>query len=145
MYLTTTTPHDDTMSVDTTTQYSSGILIGNWNEDRFGSQHATNLGIQATPTSYDSVQKASYRLDSADTVNAYLEAKNSRKTHQVNARAPNERSSKIEKNIVKEGMEMGRAYPRPACPAPDIHATHQHTHHSGCFGGGSFGSQGSRT
>lgn len=64
--------------VDTTGQYRHGILIGNWNEDKYGIQHAGNLGIQATPDTYQSVQKASFRCNNQEAASAFHESRNNK-------------------------------------------------------------------
>jgi len=67
--------------VDTTGQYRHGVLIGNWNEDHSGTQLSANLGVQANETTYQSVNKASYRPGGEAAAKAYYETKTTRKNN----------------------------------------------------------------
>jgi hypothetical protein len=60
---------------DTTGQYNKAVLIGNWNEDKYGVQLSANLGIRAGPGTYDSTQRASYRSDADAARQAYFDSK----------------------------------------------------------------------
>jgi len=63
--------------MDNTAQYRHGVLIGNWNEDKFGVQHANQEGQSVNRgIMYESVMKASYRGGTQEAINVYYEQKN---------------------------------------------------------------------
>lgn len=62
--------------MDNTAQYRHGVLIGNWNEDKFGVQLSNQQGPNISKSlMYESVQKASYRGGSKEALTEYYESK----------------------------------------------------------------------
>jgi hypothetical protein len=62
--------------MDNTAQYRHGVLIGNWNEDKFGCQLSTQQGPNVNKDlMYESVMRASYRGGSKEAINEYYEQK----------------------------------------------------------------------
>lgn len=63
------------MATDTTAQYRQGVLVGNWNEDTFGSQLAFKEPIvqHGQKEMYKTVQKSSFTTGVKDGIGQYYE------------------------------------------------------------------------